>query len=107
MSLTRFSSVASWLFAGLRRYPQHIEALDKISDTFGTYSIVDKVELAQMIYISLSLPDSNIDNDFYASYADCFVNVTEEKSRTDNITEAFGISFSDEDKEKINSMSGG
>lgn len=90
-----------------QQYPEHIEALNKIKDTFGTYGLAEKVGLAQMIYVSSSLPDSNADDTFYASYADCFVNVSEEKTLTDNITEAFGVSFSDEDKEKINTMNGG
>lgn len=84
------------------QYPEHAEALGKISSVFGTYGLSGDVSLAQMIYISSSLPDSNADDTFYTDYADCFLNVSGEKSLTDNITEAFGVTFSDEDKKIIN-----
>lgn len=80
------------------QYPEHAVALEKISSVFGSYGLAGDVSLAQMIYISSTLPDSNSDDTFYTAYADCFLNVTAENTLTDNITEAFGVSFSDEDK---------
>lgn len=86
------------------QYPEHAEALEKISDIFGTYGQAKNVGLAQMIYIGSALPDCNTDDTFYTDYVECFVNVTAEKTLTDNITEAFGISFSAKDADNINSI---
>jgi len=88
------------------QFPQHEEALEQITIVFGTFGISDKVGLAQTIYISSSLPEKNTNDNFYTSYANCFLAVTEEKPLTDCITEVFGIEFTDKDKADIAAWSG-
>lgn len=89
------------------QFPEHEVALEKIAMTFRTLGISSQAGLAQTIYISSDLPSKNTDDTFYSAYADCFLNVSEEKSLTDNITEAFGIEFSDKDKADIAAWVGG
>lgn len=84
------------------QYPEHAEALEKTAGVFGTYGQAANVGLAQLIYISSELPEHNTDDSFYTDYAECFQNVTAEKTLTENITEAFGVSFSEKDAESIN-----
>lgn len=78
------------------QFPEHAEALDKISTTFDIYGIGDKTPLAQTIYISTDLPSINEGDDFYTEYVRCFID-TEEKSYIENITEVFGIEFTEKD----------
>lgn len=85
------------------QFPEHAEALEKISTTFDIYGVGDKTPLAQTIYISTDLPSMNEGDDFYTEYVHCFTD-TEEKTYTENITEAFGIEFTDEDIEYLNML---
>ncbi|MBR0236082.1 MAG: hypothetical protein IJQ37_06465 [Clostridia bacterium] len=85
------------------RFPEHAEALEKISTTFDIYGVGDKTSLAQTIYISTDLPSMNDDDEFYTEYVHCFTD-TEEKSYMENITEAFGVEFSDEDIKYLNAL---
>ena len=85
-------------------FPEHAEALEKISVTFDTYGVGNKKALAQTIYISTDLSDMNENDDFYTDYVHCFTDVGEGKTYINNITETFGISFSDEDIEYLNAI---
>ncbi len=89
------------------RYAKHSEALERISEKFTVFGISDKTGLAQTIYISSDLPNANTDESFYTAYVNCFLDVSDEKSLTDIITEIFGIQFSEKDKQNINRQNGG
>lgn len=85
----------------LLEFPEHTEALEKIKTTFDIYGVGNMVSVAQMIYISTDLPSMNESEDFYFDYVHCFTDVDDEKTYIDNITETFGILFSDEDIEML------
>ena len=64
------------------------------------------ISKAKTIYISC-LTGKETEEDFYQRYAECFILQSEEHSIWDNISSAFGISFSDDEKQQFNNLSGG
>ena len=64
------------------------------------------ISKGKTIYISC-LTDHSEDENFYQRYAECFLNRSEESDLYSNISSAFGVSFSDADKEKFNQLYGG
>lgn len=64
------------------------------------------ISKAKTIYISC-LTGKETEEDFYQRYAECFILQNEEQSIWDNISSAFGVSFSDEEKQQFNNLYGG
>lgn len=64
------------------------------------------ISKAKTIYISC-LTGKETEEDFYQRYAECFILQSEEQSIWDNISSAFGVSFSDEEKQQFNNLYGG
>ena len=64
------------------------------------------ISKAKTIYISC-LTGKETEEDFYQRYAECFILQSEEHSIWDNISSAFGISFSDDEKQQFNNLYGG
>ena len=65
-----------------------------------------EVSKAKTIFISC-LTGKETEEDFYQRYADCFLLQSEEQSLWDLISSAFGVSFSDEEKQQFNNLYGG
>ena len=61
---------------------------------------------AKLIYLSY-LTDSYSEENFYQRLADCFLSVSEEADLLTNISSAFGIEFSDADRNQFNEYFGG
>lgn len=64
------------------------------------------ISKAKTIYISC-LTGKETEEDFYQRYAECFILQSEEHSIWDNISSAFGVSFSDDEKQQFNNLYGG
>lgn len=64
------------------------------------------ISKAKTIFISC-LTGKETEEDFYQRYADCFLLQSEEQSLWDLISSAFGVSFSDEEKQQFNNLYGG
>ena len=64
------------------------------------------ISKAKTIYISC-FTGKETEEDFYQRYAECFILQSEEHSIWDNISSAFGISFSDDEKQQFNNLYGG
>ena len=62
--------------------------------------------LAKTIYISCLIGKESEEN-FYRTYADCFINADEEHDPLQNISSAFGVTFTDADKERLKQLYGG
>lgn len=66
----------------------------------------DDISKAKLIYLSY-LTDRYSEENFYQRLADCFLTVTEETDLLTNISSAFGIEFSDADRQQFNEYFGG
>lgn len=66
----------------------------------------DDINKAKLIYLSY-LTDRYGEENFYQRLADCFLTVTEETDLLTNISSAFGIEFSDADRQQFNEYFGG
>ena len=64
------------------------------------------ISKAKTIFISC-LTGKETEENFYQRYADCFLLQSEEQSLWDLISSAFGVSFSDEEKQQFNNLYGG
>ena len=64
------------------------------------------ISKAKTIYISC-LTGKETEEDFYQRYAECFILQSEEHSIWDNISSAFGISYSNDEKQQFNNLYGG
>ena len=64
------------------------------------------ISKAKTIFISC-LTGKETEEDFYRTYADCFLNADEEHDPLQNISSAFGVTFTDADKERLKQLYGG
>ena len=86
---------------------EHEDELTKIEVVFTENGLTeDDMSQAKTIYLSC-LTDKSSEDGFYQTLADCFLNRTEENDVLTNISSAFGVSFTDADREKFNSLYGG
>lgn len=77
-------------------------------DKFGTNIIVDFDRRADdKTNSNILILGKETEEDFYQRYAECFILQSEEQSIWDNIFSAFGVSFSDEEKQQFNNLYGG
>lgn len=66
----------------------------------------DDVSKAKLIYLSY-LTDRYSEENFYQRLANCFLTISEESDLLTNISSAFGIEFSDADRDQFNEYFGG
>lgn len=66
----------------------------------------EDISKAKLLYLSY-LTDRCEEEDFYQKYADCFLAVSEEADLLTNISSAFGIEFTDADRQQYNEYFGG
>ena len=83
---------------------QHKNELDRIETVFEVNGLSDTdISKAKTIYISC-LVGKETEEDFYERYADCFLLQSEENDLLDNIYSAFGVSFTDEERQQFNNL---
>ena len=83
---------------------QHKNELDRIETVFEVNGLSDTdISKAKTIYISC-LVGKETEEDFYERYADCFLLQSEENDLLDNISSAFGVSFTDEERQQFNNL---
>lgn len=86
---------------------QYNTELTQIEITFTENGLSDAdISKAKTIYLSC-LTGKESEEGFFQAYADCFLNQTEEADSLTLISSAFGVSFSDADREKFNQLYGG
>ena len=83
---------------------QYDDELDMIADVFGENGLSrTEISQAQTIYISCLVGKESEDG-FYQTYADCFLNQTEDSDLLDNISSAFGVTFSEREREQFENL---
>ena len=83
---------------------QHKNELDRIKTVFEVNGLSDTdISKAKTIYISC-LVGKETEEDFYERYADCFLLQSEENDLLDNISSAFGVYFTDEERQQFNNL---
>ena len=89
------------------RMEQYNAELSMIETTFAECGVSGTdTSLAKTIYISCLIGKESEEN-FYRTYADCFLNADEEHDPLQNISSAFGVTFTDADKERLKQLYGG
>ena len=83
---------------------QYDDELDMIADVFGENGLSrTEISQAQTIYISCLVGKESEDG-FYQTYADCFLNQTEDSDLLDNISSTFGVTFSEREREQFENL---
>ena len=83
---------------------QYDDELNMIADVFGENGLSrTEISQAQTIYISCLVGKESEDG-FYQTYADCFLNQTEDSDLLDNISSAFGVTFSEREREQFENL---
>ena len=81
--------------------------LQQIDTVFAENGLTDdEADQAKLIYLSY-LTDRYSEENFYQTLADCFLTVSEESDLLTNISSAFGVEFSDADRDQFNQYFGG
>ena len=81
--------------------------LQTIDTVFAENGLTDnEADQAKLIYLSY-LTDKHSEENFYQKLADCFLTVSEESDLLTNISSAFGVEFSDADRDQFNQYFGG
>ena len=81
--------------------------LQQIDAVFAENGLTDdEADQAKLIYLSY-LTDRYSEDNFSQRLADCFLTVSEESDLLTNISSAFGIEFSDADRDQFNEYFGG
>ena len=81
--------------------------LQQIDTVFAENGLTDnEADQAKLIYLSY-LTDRCSEDNFYQTLADCFLTVSEESDLLTNVSSAFGIEFSDADRDQFNEYFGG
>ena len=81
--------------------------LQQIDTVFAENGLTDdEADQAKLIYLSY-LTDRYSEDNFYQTLADCFLTVSEESDLLTNVSSAFGIEFSDADRDQFNEYFGG
>ena len=81
--------------------------LQTIDTVFAENGLTDdEADQAKLIYLSY-LTDRYSEENFYQTLADCFLTVSEESDLLTNISSAFGVEFSDADRDQFNQYFGG
>ena len=78
-----------------------------IEETFRSYDLSERdIEAGQVIYLSCLIGRES-EEGFYQTYADCFLNRSEEADLLSNISSAFGVAFTDADRAEFQNLYGG
>ena len=86
---------------------QYEDELTEIETVFTENGLSDTdISQAKTIYLSC-LTGKESEDGFYQKLADCFLNRTEESDALTNISSAFGVTFTDADRNKFNEIYGG
>ena len=81
--------------------------LNAIAEALRSYDLSERdIEAGQVIYLSC-LVGRESEEGFYQTYADCFLNRSEEADLLSNISSAFGIAFTDADRAEFQNLYGG
>ena len=81
--------------------------LNAIAETFRSYELSERdIEAGQVIYLSCHVGRES-EEGFYQTYADCFLNRSEEADLLSNISSAFGVAFTDADRAEFQNLYGG
>ena len=106
-----FSDVGDYLvsqFATTDNYSTDFQifTLNGLSVGVENDLLSDDISKAKLIYLSY-LTDKYSEENFYQRLVDCFLAVSEENDLLTNISSAFGIEFSDADRNQFNEYFGG
>ena len=83
---------------------QHKTEIDHIKTVFEVNGLSDTdISKAQMIYISC-LVGKETEENFYERYVDCFLTQSEESDLLTNISSAFGVPFTDEERQQFQNL---
>lgn len=83
---------------------QYEAELEQIASVFTENGLSQSdISQAKTIYISC-LTGKETEVGFYQKYADCFVNRTEENDLLTNISSAFGVTFSDAERQQFENL---
>ena len=83
---------------------QYEAELEQITSVFNENGLTQSdISQAKTIYISC-LTGKEKGDGFYQKYADCFVNQTEENDLLTNISSAFGVTFSDTERQQFENL---
>lgn len=87
--------------------PAYENQLYAIEETFRSYDLSERdIEAGQVIYLSCLIGRES-EEGFYQTYAECFLNRSEEADLLSNISSAFGIAFTDADRVEFYNLYGG
>ena len=88
-------------------FEQYEPVLNQIETVFDENGLSKSdASKAKMIFISC-LPGKETEENFYQRYADCFLNVEEGTDVLSNISSAFGIDFSEAERQQFENLYGG
>ena len=83
---------------------QYEAELEQITSVFTENGLTQSdISQAKTIYISC-LTGTEKEDGFYQKYADCFVNQTEGNDLLTNISSAFGVTFSDAERQQFENL---
>ena len=83
---------------------QYEAELEQITSVFTENGLTQSdISQAKTIYISC-LTDKETEYGFYLKYADCFINQTEGIDLLTNISSAFGVIFSDVERQQFDNL---
>ena len=85
----------------LEQYDDELEQIREIFEENGLSRT--EISQAKTIYISCLVGKESEDG-FYQTYADCFLNQTEDSDLLDNISSAFGVAFSEREREQFENL---
>ena len=85
----------------LEQYDDELEQIREIFEENGLSRT--EISQAKTIYISCLVGKESEDG-FYQTYADCFLNQTEDSDLLDNISSAFGVTFSEREREQFENL---
>ena len=82
----------------------HDGELGQIATVFEEKGLMpEDISKAKTIYLSC-LIGKEAEDGFYQTYADCFLNQTEESDLLTNISSAFGVTFTDAEREQFENL---
>ena len=83
---------------------EHQDELDMIEVTFLEHDLTESdISKAKTIYISCLIGKES-EEGFYQTYAECFINQTEEVDFLTNIESDFSVTFTQEERDQLNNL---
>jgi hypothetical protein len=88
-------------------FEQHEPVLSQIEIVFDENGLQKSdISKAKTIFISC-LTGKEVEENFYQRYADCFLNVEDGADVLSNISSAFGVNFSEAERQQFENLYGG